>query len=145
MVIMLLLGQAFVRESARFFLVGTHSIFISFLSMISLIKWNRLSTCLDLWWDLSSFVYAMTLLLSQYKATRSIMLGTMPSSVVNFFLYLNNLFFHLKHRNVFSFNCRFYCNLLFRTLSTYNTLFKLKTYPDWDFLSLISDWKLTSK
>jgi hypothetical protein len=65
-----------IRWSSRFSLVGTHSIFTSFILLIYQIKWNLLSTCVDHWWDIGFFAYAMTPLFLQYRATESTMLGT---------------------------------------------------------------------
>jgi hypothetical protein len=105
--------------SSKFSSVGTYSIFITFISLIYQIKWIFLNTCLDHWWDLGFFAYAITSLLSQYKTTRSTMLGI---NLVHWWTSLSKqplCFF--KHEGVLLFSCRNSYALLFETLPTQST------------------------
>ena len=53
------------------------------------INWNCLSIFLDHWWDFSSFAYAITSLLSQYRAIGSTMLGSTTSLFMNFLIQIS--------------------------------------------------------
>jgi hypothetical protein len=65
-----------VKWSFRFSSVASRFIFTYFILLIYQIKWSFLSTYLNHWLDFDSFAYVMTPLLSQYRATKSTMLGT---------------------------------------------------------------------
>jgi hypothetical protein len=90
-----------IKGSSGLFLVDTYSIFTSLIFLIYKIKWNFLSTCLDYWRDLGSFAYVMVPLLSQYRATRSIILGT---NLVIDKLFNPNNFFVSSNMNVYSYS-----------------------------------------
>jgi hypothetical protein len=108
-----------VRGSSRLFSVGTHFIFASFISLIYQIKWNFLSNCLNHWWDIGLFAYAMAPLLSLYKVTGLTMLGT------NLLHWWTSRFKQpicfLKCGDVLLFSCRINYALLFENLLTQST------------------------
>ena len=125
-------------------------LFTSFLCIISLMRLYRFNTCLDHWWDLSSFAFAMALLLSQYYCMWSTISGTTPSSFMNIMIHIATLcYFWSIH--VLGFYYWINGCFTFGTFPTYrlrvNQFLHMKSsqdfiYVNWDELSNLLDLPL---